>query len=35
MEDMENMDLKEQHIKFDEVVISKLGEPTKENDFPD
>ena len=32
---MENPDLKENCRKFDEAVISKLGNPATETNFPD
>ena len=35
MEEMDNLDLKEHYRKFDEAVISKLGDPATETDFPE
>ena len=35
IEETDNTDLKEQHLKFDESVIANLGDTTTETDLPD
>ena len=35
MEEMDDTDLKEQHLKFDGSVIANLGDTTTETDLPD